>query len=180
MGVPIFHSSVCPFVCFRIYLKTRSRAFPLPLFIGSELTRRVVRHIYVEARTSDGTYWTFEKDKHLIVVQVAPSKNEAQNADGSLPMVTSRKLGEYRKNPELLDNVEDENPCFCTVSDIIDWIFTDQIEKRYHVIGSNCLFFADDLFTKFSKIQFPTNPSRISHSSSNDDADERTPLVVQI
>ena len=60
-------------------------------------------------------------------------------------------------------SIEDPNPKTCTVKDVLEWIISKELSKKYHVAVSNCVFFANNLFLKFSNEFYPIEPEELRY-----------------
>ena len=117
---------------------------------------KIGRHVFVEGRATDGNVWTFEKTNAGIIVQVSENR-DAPDAPSVMLFQNGNKRAKMEKS------VEDRSPKICTIADIIEWIVSRELKKRYHVVSSNCAFFANNLFVKFANMPYPIEPHELGY-----------------
>ena len=121
---------------------------------------KIGRHVFVEAKTEAGVVWSFEKVTAGIIVQVSEDE-VVTNGASSGPSV--RILQDGGKRGKIEKSVEDDNPKNCSANDILEWIISKELAKRYHLATSNCAFFANNLFVNFANEPYPIEPHELKY-----------------
>ena len=115
----------------------------------STLTKHLLAHHFLEVRTHGGFAITFEKNKSNILIQSCRKWMDnpvRRKRDGvqRLKLETMIKIGSTTELREIT-----------TIRDIFEMIETsDQLERPYHVIDSNCQEFVKFLWKKLSTSPF--------------------------